>query len=336
MKKRTKLFNLFIDFLLDLFLLKKDSWKREEYYFLLSSLLIIPFHIFKGQVRDEKFVEEQYDRISGSYIKDNYHVGKERYCVVNDKVKKISSIENMKLIRTECNSILDNLEFSSILEVGAGELTTMESIYSHRPSISKMFAIDLSLNRLLHGLEEFEKRHEFNINLSKSNAISLPFEDSSFDLVYSRHTLEQMPRIFTHALTEMIRVSRKSIVLFEPSFEKGSLSQKLKMIKNDYFRGLDQFLSQRQDITIKESFLMKNSANPLNHTACYIIEKKDYLEPNEELIKFVCPISKKPLLDYEDFFYCKDSKRAYPKIKGIPILDQDYSFLIDSPKVTNF
>ncbi len=336
MKTRTKLFNNSINLILDLLLMQKDSWKREEYYFLLSSLLIIPFHIFKGQVRDEKFVEEQYDRISGSYIKDNYHVGKERYCVVNDKVKKISSIENMKLIRTECNSILDNLEFSSILEVGAGELTTMESIYSHRPSISKMFAIDLSLNRLLHGLEEFEKRHEFNINLSKSNAISLPFEDSSFDLVYSRHTLEQMPRIFNIALSEMIRVSRKSIVLFEPSFEKGSLSQKLKMIKNDYFRGLDQFLSQRQDITIKESFLMKNSANPLNHTACYIIEKKDYLEPNEELIKFVCPISKKTLLDYEDFYYCRDSKRAYPKIKGIPILDQDYSFLIDSPKVTNF
>ena len=336
MKKTTIFFNSFINFILNMMLLDKNSWIREKYFHFFSSLLIIPFKKIKKNLRTPNFVEKQYDQISGSYIKDNYYKDNMRFCVVNGEIKKISSIENMKSIREECNQLLDKLTFQSILEVGVGELTTIDSILKHKMSLKQIFGVDLSVNRLLHGLEEFEKRHELNINLSKSNAISLPFEDSSFDLVYSRHTLEQMPRIFNIALSEMIRVSRKNIVLFEPSFEKGSLSQKLKMIKNDYFRGLDQFLSLRQDITIKESFLMKNSANPLNHTACYIIEKKDYFEPNEELIKFVCPISKKPLLDYEDFFYCRDSKRAYPKIKGIPILDQDYSFLIDSPKVTNF
>ena len=133
-----------------------------------------------------------------------------RFCVVNGEIKKISSIENMKSIREECNQLLDKLTFQSILEVGVGELTTIDSILKHKMSLKQIFGVDLSVNRLLHGLEEFEKRHELNINLSKSNAISLPFEDSSFDLVYSRHTLEQMPRIFNIALSEMIRVSRKT------------------------------------------------------------------------------------------------------------------------------
>ena len=50
-----------------------------------------------------------------------------------------------------------------------------------------------------------------------------------------------MQDIFKTALSEMIRVSRKYIVLFEPSFEKGNLTQKLKMIRNNYFIGLDKF-----------------------------------------------------------------------------------------------
>ena len=52
----------------------------------------------------------------------------------------------------------------------------------------------------------------------------------------------------------MIRVSRKYIVLFEPSFEKGNLTQKLKMIRNNYFIGLDKFLKTRKDISILDSF----------------------------------------------------------------------------------
>ena len=188
----------------------------------------------------------------------------------------------MKNIRIECNEVLSELDFSTLLEVGVGELTTIESVVANNKQLTQIFGIDLSLNRMLHGMEEYKKRQKLIPKVSKANATNLPFNDSVFDLVYSRHTLEQMPMIFTAALDEMIRVSRKFIVLFEPSYEKGNITQKLKMIRNDYFRGLDKFLSGREDIKVNKSFLMRNSANPLNRTSCYVIEKISFASLEEE------------------------------------------------------
>tara|TARA_B100001250_G_scaffold65148_1_gene51605 strand:+ start:19514 stop:20524 length:1011 start_codon:yes stop_codon:yes gene_type:complete len=329
MKTRTDLFNNFINLLLDIFFIKKNTWKREKFFFLLSSLILVPANILRGKKRKVQDVERQYDLISGSYIKDNYYEGKDRFCIVNDQIKRISSIENMQLIRNESNTILSDLSFNSILEVGAGELTTIESIYSHNKNIKIMYGIDLSLNRMLHGLEEFKKRHPITPTVSKSNAMALPFQDSSFNLVYSRHALEQMQGIFRIALSEMIRVSNRYIVLFEPSYEKGSFTQKLKMRRNDYFIGLDRFLKTREDLIIVDSFLMKNSANPLNRTACYILEKNDSAQQTKEFRGFVCPINKDILEPRDGYLFSVKSNLSYPIIAGVPILDSSYSFYID-------
>ena len=329
MRNSTKIFNSFINFLLNLLLIKKNSWRREKYFYLFSSLILIPFNAFRGKKRLVHEVERQYDLISGSYISENYYKAKDRFCIANGKVEYLSSIENMKLIRKECNEVLKRFSFSSILEVGAGELTTLESIYSENDHITEMYGIDLSLNRLFYGLQEFKKRHELIPKVSKSNATELPFQDSSFDLVYSRHALEQMQDIFKTALSEMIRVSRKYIVLFEPSFEKGNLTQKLKMIRNNYFIGLDKFLKTRKDISILDSFLMKNSANPLNRTACYILKKKDSNQILRKFRGFVCPATNDFLQKKNGYYYSKKSNLAYPIIGGVPILDLKHSIYFD-------
>ena len=59
------------------------------------------------------------------YIRDNYQVGKERFCIVNGEVQWETSLENMRLIRTEINDVLEKVPFSNVLEVGAGELTSL-------------------------------------------------------------------------------------------------------------------------------------------------------------------------------------------------------------------
>ena len=329
MRKRTNIFNSLINFLLDLLFIKKDSWQREKFFYLFSSLILIPINLLRGRKRETQDVERQYDLISGSYIRDNYYEGKERFCIVDNEIKKISSIENMKFIRFECNQVLSKLDFESLLEVGAGELTTIESIYAnYSENIKIMYGIDLSLNRMLHGLIEFKKRHDILPVISKANALQLPFQDCSFDLVYSRHALEQMQGIYKIALSEMIRVSRRFVVLFEPSFEKGNFTQKVKMIRNDYFRGLDSFLNSRKDVTILDSFLMKNSANPINRTACYILEKK--IPPSEQSFQgFVCPVNKDKLENKGSYMFSANSKLAYPLIDKVPVLDKDHSFYID-------
>ena len=314
-----------------MFLIEKGSWKREKYSFFISNLVLIPFNIIRRKKRVSKSVESHYDKISGSYIQDNYYVDKPRYCIFENQIKSLSNIELMKNIRRECNEVLSELNFYSVLEVGIGELTTMESVVSKNKNLKQVFGIDLSLNRMLHGLEEYKKRQTLIPELSKSNAINLPFKDFIFDLVYSRHTLEQMPLTFKEAISEMIRVSNRHIVLFEPSYEKGGFAQKLKMIRKDYFRGLDKFLSANPDVKIVKSFLMKNCVNPLNRTYCYVLEKISAVNHEKSSIGFVCPYSKEKLVKKDGFLYSPISRLAYPLIEGVPILDKEYSFYVDSP-----
>ena len=250
---------------------------------------------------------------------------KKRYStIVNGRIKKISSIENMKLIRQEIRDLLSDIEFKTVLEVGAGELTSLEDIQSHFSSDIDFYGVDLSLNRLFHGLDEYKKKHKKLPLLSKSNAVNLPFADHSFDLVFTRHTLEQMPKIFEKALDEIIRVSKKHIFLFEPSFELGGLSQKLKMINSDYVRGIPRYLDIKKDlISLEKNFLMKNSANPLNHTACFKITKNNGNQVNStKKIEFVCPLTKTNLIKKNNYFFSEKASKAYPIIDNIPILDQ--------------
>ena len=167
--KRTELFNSMINLVLTSFLIPKGTWKREKYFYLISSLILIPFNWLRGNRRDPKQVEIQYDQISGSYISDNYYSDKKRYCILDGEVQFISTIENMKNIRKECNVVLSEIEFSSVLEVGVGELTTMESIVNANEHITKLYGIDLSVNRMCSGINEYIKRQSLIPILSKSN-----------------------------------------------------------------------------------------------------------------------------------------------------------------------
>tara|TARA_B100001093_G_C26485768_1_gene866842 strand:- start:334 stop:762 length:429 start_codon:yes stop_codon:yes gene_type:complete len=137
-----------------------------------------------------------------------------------------------------------------------------------------------------------------------------------------------MPKIFKASIDEIIRVSKKHIIFFEPSFELGSLTQKLKMLNSDYVRGIPRYLSTKTILNVDETYLMRNSANPLNHTACTKIEIRNDLPENSnyETIAFACPISKEVLKVNKDFLYAEHSKIAYPIINNIPILDESYSF----------
>ena len=50
------------------------------------------------------------------------------------------------------------------------------------------------------------------------------------------------------------------------------------MLNNDYVRGIPSFLNKRAGVKLNDVFLMKNSANPLNHTACFKITVDKKLE----------------------------------------------------------
>ncbi len=318
----------FTSIILKILGLEKGSWKEKKYKTVLFCLISIPIKKIKRLRRTTQVVEKQYDDIAGQYIKENYYIHKMRYSVVNGEVKNISSVDNMREIRLEIRSILSKHHFKNVLEVGVGELTTLSDIHEYFGPDIECYGVDLSLNRIKHGLKEFEKRHKKQPHVAKANAMTLPFADNSFDLVITRHTLEQMPSIYKSALQEILRVARKHVFMFEPSYELGGFAQKLKMINNDYVKGIPDYLSAQQNVKLEPEFLMMNSANPLNHTACYQVTVQN---PDEELSgkqEFVCPITKLKLEKRVDNYYSASAKRAFPVIDGIPVFDPQYSIVV--------
>ena len=232
----------------------------------------------------------------------------------------------MESIRKEIRGHLSEYKFKNILEVGVGELTSLEDIYNFFGPDIDCYGVDLSLNRLEFGLAEFAQRHQKCPVVAKANAIQLPFADNSFDLVYTRHTLEQMPKIFQAALAEIFRVSKGHVVLFEPTYELGTITQRLKMLSSDYVRGIPDYVRSRDDVSVDAYHLMKNSANPLNHTSHMKLQinKPRDLPPSQ--VEFICPVTKGPLHHRTDHYFSPEAKLAFPIISGIPVLDETYAF----------
>ena len=197
------------------------------------------------------------------------------------------------------------------------------------------YAVDLSFNRLYHGIKEFNSKHSQRISLAKADAHYLPFPNDSFDLVFTRHTLEQIPATFEKVLKEIFRISRGNVILFEPGYELGTITQKLKMVFSDYARGMRKYLNGCEDVELLDYYLMQNSSNPLNHTACFKIsvsEKGKSRSTKRKQIDFACPVDHSPLEKVENYLYCSDCSRLYSVINSIPILDPRYSLYVTDPR----
>ena len=71
----------------------------------------------------------------------------------------------------------------------------------------------------------------FNSGLFVGDLFNAPIEDSSFDVVYTSHSLEPNGGFERKALIELHRITRKYLVLFEPIYELGSSKSKVFMEK---------------------------------------------------------------------------------------------------------
>ena len=118
----------------------RNAWRQKKASAFFEAILYIPYRRVKFLRRTKRQVEEQYDSIAGMYIRDNYQAGKERFCIVNGEVQWETSLENMRLIRTEINDVLEKVPFSNVLEVGAGELTSLSAVARNSVKTSNISA----------------------------------------------------------------------------------------------------------------------------------------------------------------------------------------------------
>lgn len=250
-----------------------------------------------------------YDFQAGSYIKrlSKSIVYKERYC---------KSLAN----------IIDDLEdVNSIMEVGVGEATTLNSLLSNMSSkLKEILGFDISWSRVKFANEFLKEFGHKNYKLFTANLFEIPLLDNSVDVVYTSHSIEPNGGREEEALRELYRVTKKYLVLLEPSYEFANEEARQRMNEHGYVTNL-YLTAKSLNFNIVDHRLFENSINPLNPTGLLII-KKDTQESNKSGL--VCPITHTPLEKYSDsFLYSEETFLAYPVLDSIPCLLKDNSIL---------
>ena len=318
----TKLSNLIIR-------VEKGSFKQRHTEMFFYCLIEYPVKRIKKMLNLVNNVEDHYDEISGSYVADLTVNNRKKWGVVDGEPQKNTYANHCVDGMKERMQIMEGSgPYNNMLEVGAGELTTFCSLVDVMTHVQPdLYAIDLSLNRLRHG-RAYANSKSIDVNLAKASAFALPYPDNSFDVVFTSHCLEWMPKkMFKQAVDEVCRVSRKHVFLFEPTYEYSSFLQKMKMRTHSYMRGLVPYLQQKKGIKIRYSAIMKHSYNVFNETSCHhlVVENDDSTPLVEKDVALACPSCKEVLELNENSYFCFTCCRGYPVFDGIPVLDSDYS-----------
>ena len=299
-----------------------------------ANILLRPFLKVFRQVEWRKTsdrVEQKYDLISGSYIdaKCQNAGGVKHFGYVDGRIEKITSVEKNERLLEEYARIFSRFHFNTVLEVGAGELTTLTPLADSFGRDVEWHAMDLSLNRVYHGKRAFLESGGRPVHVCKANAVALPYPDGYFDLVYTSHCLEHVPYDFKNAIDEMCRVSRESIVLFEPSYELGTISQRIRMKAQDYVKGIPQYIRSMENVAMTDCFLLKNGAL-FNRGACHILHVKKPPEINKAISEFhhTCPQCKFRLQAHEGYLECEKCHHVYYIFNGIPVLDKKHALYV--------
>lgn len=250
-----------------------------------------------------------YDFQAGSYIKgfSNNPEFKDKYC-------------------TSLATIIDNLgNFDSIIEVGVGEATTLNNLIRKLTKIpSDVLGFDISWSRLKFAKEFIADFELKNITLFTANLFEIPLLDNSIDIVYTSHSIEPNGGREEEAIKELYRITRKYLILLEPSYEFADDKSQKRMKEHGYVTNLYS-TAKKLGYKVIEHRLFDYSSNPLNPTGVMIIEKKSSIS---NIPNLKCPISLTNLLKYNDcLLYSKDSFLAYPIVDEIPCLLKENSIL---------
>ncbi len=251
----------------------------------------------------QEIVEISYDLQSGSYIT----------AMENEKTAKYQK-EYTKEI---ANTILSLCEPASVLEAGVGEATTLSGVIENLGSEILSFGFDLSYSRIAYAKKWLEKRNIANSLLCTGSLFNIPFLDSSFDVVYTSHSIEPNGGHEKAILHELYRVTRQFLVLLEPEYELASNAAKKRMNRHGYCKNL-KGTADSLDYDVLEHKLFTYESDSLNPTALTIIRKNKGI--NIPRLTFACPKSKTPLQKIGGALFSQEALMVYPIIRDIPCL----------------
>lgn len=271
--------------------------------------------LIKDGCNDAEAIEIAYDLQAGSYIQG----------VLDDPEGFLRRCGAMASLLADHIKPLDVL-----LDCGTGEMTTLSGLSQYLPPGVRLLAFDASLSRLNVG-RRFSERFiaaPARMGLFAAYMESIPLMTESVDVVFTSHALEPNHGRETQLLTELLRVCRRKLVLFEPSYEDNSEQGKARMRQLGYIRDLTSHI-QAAGGRLVAKVALPDPINPLNPTYCYVVEKVAMPSGGSlEALCFVCPRSGQTLEQREGYLWSRLGSFAYPIINGIALLRERDAILM--------
>ena len=220
----------------------------------------------------------------------------------------------------------------TILEIGAGEATTLAGVLAALPARpSQAAGFDISWSRCAHGRQWLKTMNQ-QADLVVADLFHIPFADNSVDVVYTSHSLEPNGGREEEALKELLRVARRAVVLVEPIYELATPDAQARMAHHGYVRDL-KATAETLDCIIDEYRLLGplGRVNPLNPSGVIVMKKKNNgsLASTGRMV-WRCPLTNSEMIKKGDGFFSPTTGIAYASLDGIPLLTRNHAVLASS------
>ena len=237
-----------------------------------------------------------YDLQSGSYSKFQKKLLKGK--------KKNIYFKNMNCLF----KYLKSKNIKTILDFGTGEGIKLPTILKYKKQLVKLFACDVSFNRLCVGYnylkKELKKDKLSKIFLFCNKDFELPFKSNSIDAVLTFGVFENMTnKKMNEMILELFRVSKKKLILVEP--RKNNITdaelQRMKKFKLNF--NLNKILKKNKMKFIEDTW--NKSVTDATPYSIRIIDKDSKFSGD---LKFYLKNENYPLKKINNFFYSKFGK----------------------------
>jgi uncharacterized protein YbaR (Trm112 family)/ubiquinone/menaquinone biosynthesis C-methylase UbiE len=258
-----------------------------------------------------EIIEIAYDLQAGTYVEwvNQHREFSERF-----------TAEMASILNAQCRA------GDALLDVGTGELTTLSCVANKLTAdLSGLFALDISWSRLRSGLAFADETLAPSL-LPKLQAFTadmaeVPLLSKSMDVTISYHALEPNGGKEQALLTELFRVTRRKLILFEPSYERNTSEGRERMDRLGYIRNLDGHARELGG-KVEDIIMLQHIDNPANPTFAYVITPPMSTEEprTKNASPFSDPGTNDALVKFDSCYFSPERGVAYPIIEGIPVL----------------
>lgn len=274
-------------------------------------------------LNDEAAILAAYDMQAGTYMK----------AMEQPEVREKNQVSTGKFA-----ALFDQLGCTSLLHGGTGEAKTISHVVEqmkNRPE--HVYGFDICLSRLLYAREYARRMNLPSLRFFEGSLLDIPIRDNGFDIVFTSHSMEPNGGREREILQELYRVSRRYLVLREPSYELGNEETRAHIDRHGYVKNIPATLKEL-GYEVVEHRLFGDDENPRNQSALTVIRKGEGSEGGEweksNGHPYASPISKTPLAFSGEAYYSERDCLIFPVVSAIPCLLAEHG--IFSSKYMNF